>query len=730
MTNAEPTSILPGWLPDSKGLSRPCISALLPALLILSAIPGGCRDAFGDEAASSLAAQALANQAVVVKYQAARHKRDAYLATATIKSADQTIKNAPARIEKERKVLEKALEAKVVADANLAEKEAALKTAQDAAEGTDDETLKAVVVAEKRERDEAKRQADRKKYDVTRAEGRVKTEKDRIIKANADKAAAEKSIPELEAAEKEANQRYEELKAQAIEAEGERAVGQKPKSLSTIIDKEISARLTKAKIPASPLVEDGKFLRRVTLDIAGRIPTYAEVIEFLGSDNPDKRAAAVDRLLASDDYGRSFGTIFSDLTTHRPTTTATRSNGHFREWLIESLNRNRAWDDVVTDMIAGEGDTGSNLGSIFLVAYRLNNQPDPPATVAAVGEMFMGIQLACAQCHDHPFVEEWSMDDFWATTSLFSRARLKGTSIYRALEYVVTDDDVAEKELFRMGGMKYPPPLPGGQIAIPDPTDETKTLKNVSAIFLDETVPELSEKGFYRKEFAAWLTSTDNPYFARATVNRLWAHFFARGLVQPIADMSPDNEATHPEILTTLEDGFRQSGYDLKFLVRAIVASETYQSSSRPLDENDEDKELYSHMAVKTLEADALFDSLTVAIGRSPMLDNRRQTYKDLFDTRLPEVDPGKFTHSIPQVLRMMNAREYNDASGIVGTVTNGKDRPEAVAGLFLAALTRRPNEEEAERMLKYVEEADDLRTAYSDIYWVLINSAEFLVNH
>jgi hypothetical protein len=375
-------------------------------VLVLCLIVFGERLAPGAQDVSS-----LADQTVVVKYQAARHKRDAYLATATIKSADQTIERAPARIEKEQTVLDKAQEAKAAADVDLAEKEAALTTAQGAAEGNDDEKLKSAVVAATRVRDEAKRQADRKKYDVGRAEGRVKAEKDRIVKAQADKAAAEKSIPKLKVAEAEANQRYEKLKAQAIVAETAHASGQKPQSISTTVDEVIAARLTAVKIPVSPLTEDGKFLRRVTLDIAGRIPTYQEVITFLESHDPNKRTAVVNRLLASDDYGRTFGTIFSDLTTHRPTTTATRTKDHFREWLIESLNLNRAWDRIVTDMVAGEGDTGSNPGSIFLVAYRLNNQPDPPATVAAVGEMFMGIQLACAQCHDHPFVEEWSMDD-------------------------------------------------------------------------------------------------------------------------------------------------------------------------------------------------------------------------------------------------------------------------------------------------------------------------------
>lgn len=686
---------------------------LLSAFVLCVSVPAWSQDK----------APSLADQAVVVKYQAARHDRDAYLAKSTIKNSDKTIQAAPARIKKEQKTVEQTKAAHEAAQKVLAEKEAVAKAAMDG--GNSDQLKKAT-----QELSQAKQKASRAKYAYDRATAKLKSEQDRVEKAKVDKKAAEESIPKLEAAAEEASERHLELRNQARELELKRAATQKPSEISRVIDEVIDARLAKEKVSSSPQVEDGKFLRRVTLDIAGRIPTYAETVEFLASEDPDKRQAAVDRLLASDDYGRTFGTIFADLTTHRPTTTATRTKDHFREWLIECLNVNRQWDDVVTDMLASEGNTGANPGSIFLVAYRLNNQPNPSDIVAATGEMFMGIQIACAQCHDHPFVDEWSMDDFWAMSALFSRTRMRGSSVYRALEYEVTDEDVPEKELFRMGGVKYPPPLPGGQIAVPDPTDETKTLKTISAMYLDESVPELPKKGFYRAEFADWLTSKQNPYFARATVNRLWAHFFARGLVQPVADMGPYNEATHPEILDALEKAFKKSDYDLKFLVRAITASAAYQRTSRPLDENIEDTELYSHMAVKTLEADALFDSLTVAIGRTPMSDNRRQQYKDLFDTRLPEVDPGKFTHSIPQVLRMMNGREYNDASSQIGTVTNGKEPAQAIEGLFLAALTRRPTDDELARMQKYVEESDNPRTGYADVYWVLINSAEFLVNH
>lgn len=696
------------------------------AFLVCCALlcPSGSCLAEGDE-------PSLADQAVTAKYRAARLSRDKYLAQSNIKNADKTIQAAPERIKKEQSGFDKAKAAKKIADEKLAETEQALKTAQQEAEVSDDATLKTVVVQATRERDQAKQEASRKKYEFDRAQNRLTSEQDRLAKAISYKAAAEKAIPEKEAAAQKSLKLYEQLREQAVSAERGRAASQQPGDVSSKVDELIERRLADAKIQASPLAEDGKFLRRVTIDIAGRIPTYQEVVEFLAIDDENKRAAAVDRLLASEDHGRTFGTIFADLTTHRPTTTADRTKDHFREWLIESLNLNRRWDDIVTDMLAGEGDSGANPGNIFLVAYRLNNQPLPADILAATGEMFMGLQIKCARCHDHPFVSDWRQDDFWTMAAMFSRVRLKGSSVYRALEYELTDEDVEEKELFRAGGgVKYPPPLPGGKIAIPDPTDETKTLRTVGARFLDGTAPTLPVKGFYRQDFARWLTSTDNPYFARATVNRLWDHFFGRGLVDPVANMNPKNDATHPQVLETLEEEFKQSGYDLKHLIRCIVGSRAYQRSSRPLDDNIEDKQLYSHMAVKTLEADALYDSLTVAIGRDPVTNSRRDAFKQLFDTRLPDVDPGKFTHSIPQILRMMNAREYNDASSIVGAATNGKESTEAITGLFLAALARRPTDEETKRMTAYVAGGKDKRQAYADVYWVLINSAEFLVNH
>ena len=673
----------------------------------------------------------LADQAVIAKYRAARIDRDKYLAQSTIRNSERMIKGAPARLKREQPALDKAKVAHATAAKTLAQRESELKVATETAAASGDDTDKAAVAEATKKRDQAQQELRRKKYSLDRAQAKIDNVNRSIEKAKTDLANAKKSIPELEAKLTKATAVYEDLRRKAIAAEQKQVEHQQPQPVSDAIDELIEERLKAEKIESSQLVEDGKFLRRVTLDIAGRIPTFDEVVAFLGSDDENKRDKAVDRLLSSNDYGRAFGTIFSDLTTHRPTTTATRTRDHFREWLVECLNLNRTWNDIVTDMVSGEGDTGSNPGTIFLVAYRLNNQPNPPDILAASGEMFMGLQIKCAQCHDHPFVDDWSQDDFWGMAAMFSRVRLKGSSIYRALEYELTDNEVEEKELFRVGGgIKYPPPLPNGQIAIPDPTDETKTIKTVSARYLDGNTPKLPEKGFYRRDFANWLTSKENPYFARAMVNRLWGHFFARGLVHPIAAMNHQNEPTHPEVLSLLENEFKQSGFDLKHLIRCIVLSRTYQRSSRPTKENIADKTLYSHMAIKTLESDALLDSLTVAIGRPLMNDNRRQSYKELFDTRLPDVDPGKFTHSIPQVLRMMNAREYNDASTVIAKTTNGKPTEAAIENLYLAALARKPTELETKNMKSFVDEAENTREAYADVYWVLINSAEFLVNH
>ncbi|MEK6233985.1 MAG: DUF1549 and DUF1553 domain-containing protein, partial [Planctomycetales bacterium] len=358
-----------------------------------------------------------------------------------------------------------------------------------------------------------------------------------------------------------------------------------------------------------------------------------------------------------------------------------------------------------------------------------NEQPDPALLLAAAGDHFLGLQIKCAQCHDHPF-HEWTQDEFWGMTAMFGRVRLKGRfQNARELEHLLTDADVDPKEMVRMNGIDYPPQLPNGKIAIPDPVTPGQTLRTVTATFLDGSQPKLPEKGNYRVEFARWVTAKENPYFAKAAVNRLWAHFFGRGIVASIENLHPDNPPSHPMLLDLLAEEFKSSDYDVKHIIRCIMHTRAYQRRSVARTGNEKYGHLLPHVAVKPLDSFALVDSLWTALRRTPPSGSRRREAAEAFDTRLAGSDPTKYTHSIPQVLQMMNAKEHADNASIQA-VTRNREPAEAVEQLYLAVLARRPTKVEAVEMLEFVEQAADPRTAYGDVFWVLLNSAEFLVNH
>ncbi len=382
-------------------------------------------------------------------------------------------------------------------------------------------------------------------------------------------------------------------------------------------------------------------------------------------------------------------------------------------------------------MLAAEGSGFEEPAVLFTVAFRMNEQPDPSLLLAAAGDYFLGLQIKCAQCHDHPF-HEWTQDEFWGMASMFGRVRLKGRfQNARELEHHVTDNYVPLAEMVRMNGSKYADQIAGGKIEIPDPVNPGEVLKTVSADFLGGAQPDLPEKGNYRRHFAAWVTSKDNPYFARATVNRLWAHFFGRGIVEAIENLHPDNKPSHPEVLELLVEEFRSSDFDIKHIVRCITHTKAWQRTSRPIADNKGDGTLLSHMAVKPLDSYALVDSLWVALRRTPPTGSRRVDEALKFDTRLPGGDPTKYTHSIPQVLKLMNSRDHAGVNGAtVQTVTRNRSREEAIAHLYLAVLSRHPTASESKDMLAYVDSSKDERQGYGDIFWVLLNSAEFLVNH
>jgi hypothetical protein len=505
------------------------------------------------------------------------------------------------------------------------------------------------------------------------------------------------------------------------------------------IDRLIQERLDQAKVPASSLADDAEFLRRVYLDLVGRPPTYEQATAFLDSKEPDRRAKLIDELLARPEYGLYFATIWRDLLVDRGAENQQTRQGfswEFITWLAEGFNKGRGWNEIVTDMVAAEGEAKTNAALTFTLANRMNNFPRPADLVGSAGRFFMGIQIRCAQCHDHPYVQDWKQDDFWGMAAFFAQVRDHGQEndgTSRNPAFFEKPNPDAKKETGYLGRLKRAgllPPLEGAQIGVPHLSDPQKSLRVVPAKFFLAEKPDLGKEGPFRNRFATWLTSADNPYFARAAVNRLWAHFFARGLIHPVDDMRPGLAPSHPQLLELLEKEFKTSGFDQKHLIRAICNSQTYQRTSRPLPQNAEDRELYSHVALKLLSPDQTIDALATASGRMPTVGKNRDQQTAPFVTREPDGDPTVFSHGIPQLLLQMNGSGAGSQPPILGKLTQQKSKEQAVTAMYLAALSRPPKAKEMQRHLAYLEKEPNANLGYRDIYWVLLNSAEFTFNH
>jgi hypothetical protein len=519
------------------------------------------------------------------------------------------------------------------------------------------------------------------------------------------------------------------------------APGLTPAGVAQQIDRHVDAQLAAAKIPASPASDDAEFIRRVYLDITGLIPPAEKVAAFLESDRSDKRAKLIDELLASPRYGWHFGDVWCDRI-------AVKDIPIYREpfidWMADSINQGRGWSDVVFDLLTAEGKfglltRGSRLrpedpaGLLMVLNTEAGAPPKPnPAWLAAEsGRLFLGVQLQCAECHDHPFTPAWKQTDFWGLAAFFGQFR--GASANPGFRWEETS--VAADQ-----------PV---NIAIP-PTSLKNIGKIVPARLLQSDQEyRTGEAELLRHSLARWLTAADNPYFARAAVNRLWAEFFGRGLVNPVDDLRPDNPASHPEVLDLLADEFTRSGFDLKYAVRSICLSRAYQRTSMPVAANEEDLAKFSHMAVKVLRPGVFYDCLKQATGLAELkvgLPERktklqvattftpREVFVDFFRaSQGEEANPLENSHGIPQALKLMNAVQLNGSSPTIERLAgSGKGRGEVIEQLYLTTLSRRPSEAERQLMADFLDQRGDANPSqgYGAILWILINSAEFVSNH
>ncbi len=499
-----------------------------------------------------------------------------------------------------------------------------------------------------------------------------------------------------------------------------------PTRLSQLIDERISARWEEENVTPAPLANDAEFIRRVYLDVTGKIPHASAVRDFLEDKSPDKRQQLVEDLLASPSYIIHYTNLWRAAMV--PEADADQQIRFalpgFESWLRSRIAENRNFAEIVEEMLTLPFDQQA------MVAFNQPNQATPAAfyqakeakperLAAATSRLFLGIRIDCAQCHDHPF-DDWKQDQFWKHAAFF------------------TDIPAVPIPGQEMVERKTKP----GTISIPE-LDRV-----VEATFLDSE-KSLSEKQTRdRSALAKWIASPENPYFAKAAVNRIWSYHFGIGLVEPMDDFSPSNPASHPELLDELAAAFVANNFDFKFLIRAITQSRTYQLSSRQTNPSQDEPTLFARMPVRGMTAEQIFDSLAVATGyRQPFdpeqplnfnNDQARQDFITMFGNQ-PESAPDRAS-TILQALALMNGDFVGDATDIVDSRTLAAiiDSPflndqERVEAMYLTTLSRAPSEVEKQKMLDYLgtNQTDGSQPeAYADVFWVLLNSSEFLLNH
>jgi len=489
-------------------------------------------------------------------------------------------------------------------------------------------------------------------------------------------------------------------------------------ALAKIIDQEINLNLKSAGVPASSLASDAEFYRRVHLDLTGVIPTPDKVLAFLDSKDANKRQKAIDELLADERFGKSFSEVFSGLMIPRESNNRRLDHKPFQAWLAKSFNDNVPLDKLAYDLLTSTG----NLDENGAVGYFVGN-PTVDKMTDNISRMFLGVRLECAQCHNHPFVS-WKQDEYWGMAAFFMKTKLTVNPQQAAKKGVAPG-------IFESGG-----PAKGKKGNLPE------SAKFVPAKFLQAEQPTLNKEDPYRPVLAKWVVSPQNPFFARAMVNRFWHQLFGRGIVNPVDDMHEDNAPSHPELLAALTEQLKANQFDLKYLIRAICNSESYQRTSRPLDANKDDREFFSHRAVRVLSPEQLYDSIVTVLGQAPAKGDRaaqkqkgvpggpREQFLNFF--RVDEVDPQDYQAGIPQALRLMNSAQLNATQGIADKAmkAGGSDSNKIIEQLYLTVLSRPPTQAELTRLNDYVRKQETPRLAYSDISWALLNSSEFTLNH
>ncbi len=485
------------------------------------------------------------------------------------------------------------------------------------------------------------------------------------------------------------------------------------------------------EVSPSEAADDITWLRRVYLDTVGHIPPLNVVEEFVKNKDANKYQQVVDQMLEGDSYVNNWTTIWTNLLIGRQTPDRTSRDG-MEKFLREAFAKDRPWDDVVYDILTAEGHFEEN-GAVNYLLSQMTMRDEGVQATAKTTRLFLGTQVQCTQCHNHPF-NDWQQSQIWEFNSFFRAARrIDHDKIDPKTGQEV--DDYSELTTNDFSGPVFFEKRSGlMQVAYPK--------------YFGKDV-EFDNGNSRQKILADAIVADGDHQMARAMVNRTWGHFFGYGFTRPVDDMGPHNPASHPMLLEHLTKSFVASDYNMKMLVRWITSSEAYRLSSEFNSKNEMDNPaagempLFSHMYIKSMEAEQLFDSLMVASNASGMnranyaqAMRQRNEWLQQFVTTFgtDENDEATtFNGSIPQALMMMNgelvetAVKNNPGTLLHEVITADEKDPKKVQLLYLAALGRNPSGRDLAAVKKLMQISGNPIAAYQDLYWALLNSNEFI---
>jgi hypothetical protein len=498
--------------------------------------------------------------------------------------------------------------------------------------------------------------------------------------------------------------------------------------LTTSIDARIGSVWQAASTAPTPPASDAEFLRRVALDLTGKIPTAAEARDFLDDAAADKRARLVERLLQSPGYSAHMAATWKDSLLPEAASNLQIQFlvTDFDPWLRRMFAENVGYDDMVRQILTAELNQPPNQRGLAIgrrppspFAFYAAKEGKPENLAASTARVFLGVRLECAQCHDHPFAR-WKRDQFWSYAAFFAGIERAGNN-----NAIFQGREVLDRRELTVPGT--------GRVA--------------QAAFLDGSEPVWKPRLSARVILADWVIMPENPFFARAAVNRVWAQLFGTGLVDPVDDLSVENPPSHPELLDELALQFTAHRFDFHYLIRAIVASRAYGLSSTGELPGAEDPRSFARMPVRGMTALQLYDSLVQAAGlrrepEQPYFVRTPGSLRREFLEKFKSTDE-KATErqaSILQTLTLMNGPLTTTAASLETGATlpavaasDFLSTAEKIEALYLSALSRRPRADELDHLLRYIQgggPAHDPREALADLFWALLNSTEFGLIH